>query len=394
MRTRIVESKRVNAAQLRASDANWREHPTFQMKVLQYSLGKGQVAPLVCWVNEDGDLELIDGHARLELASPEDELDVVVLDVDRSEAEEFMLILDPSSSLATSKPEALAELLARVEIQDDSIAQLLQDLAASAGLGRTPFLEPDDLPSKVKARSKLGDLYGLGRHRLLVADATEDSSYDCLLEGLPIPTMLFTDPPWNVSIGQDSNPRHRRRPGLANDDLQDVDYEEFLRSFIAAVSARVSGDSYIVLGSEQWPRLDRVMRDAGYHWSATICWVKDLFVLGRSKFHRRYEPIWYGWKDRSSFNGARNLDDVWEEPRPRASAEHPTMKPVALVARAISASSKAGDVVLDSFAGSGSTLIACEGLKRTCASIEIDPVYADVVIARFEEQTGVQARLL
>jgi DNA modification methylase len=148
-----------------------------------------------------------------------------------------------------------------------------------------------------------------------------------------------------------------------------------------------------VLGASEWPTLERALRSCGFHWSATIVWVKDLFVLGRSKYHRRYEPIWYGWhgKGSSSYRGDRDQDDVWNFDRPKRSEEHPTMKPVGLAAKAIGNSSMAGQIVLDGFAGAGSTLIACEQLNRKARCIEIDPVFCDVIVRRWESFTGRKA---
>ena len=139
--------------------------------------------------------------------------------------------------------------------------------------------------------------------------------------------------------------------------------------------------------------LDSALRGAGFHWSSTIIWVKQRFVLGHSQYHRRYEPIWYGWRggSRSSFRGGRAEDDVWEHDRPQRSLEHPTMKPVALVERAIENSSRAGDVVLDPFLGSGTAVIAAERLGRRCFAIEIEPRYVDVTVRRWEECTGRKA---
>jgi len=204
--------------------------------------------------------------------------------------------------------------------------------------------------------------------------------------------MLFTDPPWNVAIGGDNNPKHRQRPGLKNDDLG-ADFGSFLQAWAKAVLPCIEGDIYCVMGCGEWPTIDAALRGAGIHWSATIVWVKDMFVLGRSNYHRRFEPIWYGWpeKGRSSFRGGRDLDDVWEVPRPRKSDEHPTMKPVDLVVRAVNNSSRRGDLVLDSFGGAGATLLACETLKRRCAMIELEPGYCDVIVKRWEMATGKKA---
>jgi DNA modification methylase len=154
------------------------------------------------------------------------------------------------------------------------------------------------------------------------------------------------------------------------------------------VASYLDGDVYCVLGASEWPTLDATLRGQGFHWSATVIWAKDAFVLGRSKYHRRYEPIWYGWKAGSSFNDRRDLDDVWEIPRPKRSEEHPTMKPVELPLRAIMNSSVPGDAIADPFGGSGSTLIACEQSGRHARLMEIDPVYCDVIVRRWERFTG------
>ena len=204
--------------------------------------------------------------------------------------------------------------------------------------------------------------------------------------------MMFTDPPWNVAIGSNRAPQFKRQ-GILNDDLSDEDFQAFLDGFVEAFMPHVTGDVYCVLGASEWPRLDATMRAHGMHWSATIIWVKDQFVLGRSKYHRRYEPIWYGWgkSGTSSFNDRRDLDDVWEIPRPKRSTEHPTMKPVELCARAIAASSTT--TVVDPFGGSGSTLMAAEQLGRRCFTMELDPAYCEVIRIRWENATGREAVL-
>jgi DNA modification methylase len=215
---------------------------------------------------------------------------------------------------------------------------------------------------------KSGELWLLGGHRLLCGDATDAEDMARLMDGAQA-NMVFTDPPWNVAIGQDSNPRHRQRQGLANDDLSTAEFAAFLAAFASRMVRATTGDIYCVLGASEWPTLDLALRGAGLHWSATIIWVKDAFVLGRSKYHRRYEPLWYGWPGagKSSFGPARDLDDVWEIPRPRRSEEHPTTKPVALVERAVANSSKPGGTVLDPFVGSGTTIIAAEQRDRLCS---------------------------
>lgn len=240
----------------------------------------------------------------------------------------------------------------------------------------------------------MGKLVVKSKHRVMCGDSTKAEDVDRLMAGKTA-IMMFTDPPWNVAIGEDSNPRHRQRTGLKNDNLSAEDFRSFLDSFIGVIKHHVSGDVYCVLGSSEWPTLDLAMRKQGYHWSATVIWVKDIFVLGRSKYHRRYEPIWYGWheKGKSSFGTDRALDDVWEIPRPKRSEEHPTMKPVELVINAIRNSSRVGDVVVDVFGGSGTTLIASEQLDRAAFLMEISQSYCDVIVQRWQKFTGQETML-
>ena len=270
---------------------------------------------------------------------------------------------------------------------EKELAQLLHSGLADG------LTDPDAVPETPdEAVTQPGDLYILGDHRLLCGDSTLPEAIARVAADAER-RMCFPDPPWNVAIGGDGNPRHRQRKGLENDDLSDADYTAFLSAFIRNLRGAVTGDVYCVLGAAQWPTLDACLRAEGYHWSATVIWVKDIFVLGRSKYHRRYEPIWYGWhgSGKSSFAGDRKQDDVWEFARPRRSEEHPTMKPVELVARAIENSSQAGDLVFDPFVGSGTTIIACEQLGRGRRAVEIAPRYCDVVVRRWEEFTGRKA---
>ena len=333
----------------------------------------------------------MDGHARVELAVERGEGTIPVAYVDLDEGEEALVLatLDPLSAMARPDPVKLQALLARAQTSREGLLVVLQRLGAPGKEGKT---DPDAVPGVVAALTQPGDLWHLGEHRLLCGDATAAASYTRLLDG-DRATMIWTDPPWNVAIGQDSNPRHRQRAGLTNDALSSADFITFLTQFAAAVVPVLAGDLYCVLGASSWPEFDRVLRGRGFHWSATIIWVKQQFVLGRSKYHRRYEPIWYGWhKDQtSSYAGDRAQDDVWEFDRPLRSPDHPTTKPEGLVERALLNSSAAGGLVLDPFLGSGTTLIAAERQSRRCVAMEIDPHYCDVAVTRWEQFTGQKA---
>lgn len=330
-------------------------------------------------------------------------LDVTYVDVDDDEALRILLIDNRSNDLATYDDPSLVELLKQLMETERGLTGTgfdgddLDELLATMDFQPPELIgDPDDVPEVPKvAVTKLGDIWKLGDYRLMCGDSTKPETYRSLMRDERA-QMVFTDPPWNVAIGKDSNPRHRQRKGLENDDMSSADFSKFLSGFASACRDYVDGDFYCVLGASEWPNLDTSLRGAGFHWSATIIWVKDLFVLGRSKYHRRYEPIWYGWNDsgKSSFNDARNLDDVWEIDRPRRSEEHPTMKPVELMVRAVNNSSHTGGVVLDPFGGSGSTLIACEQTGRKCRTVELEPLYCDVIVQRWETLTGKKAELL
>ena len=232
--------------------------------------------------------------------------------------------------------------------------------------------------------------FQLGAHHLFRGDATDAAFVARCLDGTPA-AMAFTDPPYNVAYGahggQTSETSTRR---LLNDALPPEEWEQFCRTWAAALIANVAGTMYICMSSKEWPLVARVLAEAGAHWSDTIIWSKDRFTLGRSDYQRQYEPIWYGRSadGRRHWGGGRDQGDVWSIPRPPASPLHPTQKPLALVERAIANSSRPDDRVLDPFCGSGTTLIACERTGRRGVGIEIDPRYVAATIQRWELFNG------
>jgi DNA modification methylase len=341
---------------------------------------------------------ILAGNHRYQAAVAEGitEIPVMWLDVDDERATKIMLADNRTSDLGTYDDELLAALLADMEATSEGLLGTGYDDAALRALigGTVGLTDPDEVPDPpTKPTTQLGDLWQLGEHRLLCGDATDPAALERVCEE-GRGDLTFTDPPWNVAIGTDKNPKHRQRAGLANDDLPPDEFSAFLSAAIRNIRDFASGDIYCVLGAAEWPTLDKAMRDSGLHWSATLVWAKDTFVLGRSNYHRRYEPIWYGWRkgERSSFVGGRSQDDVWEIDRPKVSAEHPTMKPVELVERAIVNSSRVEARVLDPFMGSGTTLIAAERQNRVALGIELDPGYCDVIVQRWQNFTGDKAR--
>ncbi len=249
----------------------------------------------------------------------------------------------------------------------------------------------------VEPVTKLGDIWTLGRHRLMCGDSTDRETVDRLMDGAKA-DMVFTDPPWNVNYGASDHPSWKQR-SIMNDSMSTEEFKEFLDQSYAcmAEASKDGGMIYVVMSAQEWGSNMSSLAEAGFHWSSTIIWNKDHLVLSRKDYHTKYEPIWYGWKEGAARLAPledRKQSDVWDFDRPTRSEEHPTMKPVALVARAVENSSKQNGIVLDLFGGSGTTLVASEQLNRTCYMMELDPKYCDVIVKRWELLTGGKAKLL
>jgi DNA modification methylase len=207
--------------------------------------------------------------------------------------------------------------------------------------------------------------------------------------------MCFTDPPYNVAYGASAKDRLRGNGRkILNDDLG-AGFEAFLYDACVNVLSVTKGACYVCMSSSELDTLQRAFRAAGGKWSTFVIWAKSSFTLGRADYQRQYEPMLYGWPaghDRY-WCGARDQGDVWFFDKPARNDLHPTMKPVALVERAIRNSSKSRHAVLDPFGGSGSTLIACEKAGRQARLIELDPKYCDVIVRRWQEWSGETAVL-
>lgn len=207
--------------------------------------------------------------------------------------------------------------------------------------------------------------------------------------------LCFCDPPYNVDYaggaGAEKAGKGRR---IKNDALGEA-FGQFLRDACGLINAHTAGAVYICMSSSELATLQKAFAQTGGHWSTFIIWAKDRFTLGRADYQRQYEPILYGWPEgaKRRWCGARDQGDVWLIDRPSKNDLHPTMKPVALVERAIRNSSRQGDLVFDPFGGSGTTLIAAETTGRKVALLELDPKYVDVAIQRWQQFTGRQAVL-
>ena len=232
--------------------------------------------------------------------------------------------------------------------------------------------------------SREGDVWIMGPHRLLVGDCTKEESYEALLQGEHA-ALVVTDPPYNVAYQGAAGT-------IQNDDLGDG-FKDFLVSALKPMLERCDGACYIAMSSSELDALQSAFRECGGHWSTFIIWAKDRFTLGRSDYQRQYEPMLYGWREgaKRHWCGARDQGDVWQIKKPVRNEYHPCTKPVELFERCLRNSSEPGDIVLDCFAGSGTTAIACEKAGRVARLMELDPKYADVIIRRWQEFTRKKA---
>jgi DNA modification methylase len=268
----------------------------------------------------------------------------------------------------------------------------LERLLTGSKEGLTEDDEAPALPEQ--AVTQPGDVWVLGEHRLLCGDATVMADIERVLGG-QLADMTFTDPPYNVDYGSSAKDKLRgNKRKILNDDLGSG-FEAFLQNACTNILAVTKGAVYVCMSSSELHTLQGAFTAAGGKWSTFIVWAKHTFTLGRSDYQRQYEPILYGWPaghDRY-WCGARDQGDVWFIDKPARNDLHPTMKPVALVERAIRNSSKSRDIILDPFGGSGSTLVACEKTGRQARLVELDPRYCDVIVQRWQDWAGSSAAL-
>lgn len=291
----------------------------------------------------------------------------------------------------------------------------------------------DDLEAPAKTRE--GDIYALGRHRLICGDSTDPQIIDILC-GSTVVDLYLTDPPYNVDYASKNKALNAAKKGariqkeIANDRMADGQFREFLNKALNAADRHLKpgGVFYIWHASIEGFNFISAVRDAGWEFKQVLIWNKNHMVLGRQDYQWKHEPCLYGWKpgaghyfidsrsqltvytneagefDPEKMTKAELVDlvkkignlptDLINEDKPLRSADHPTMKPLKLMGRFVKNSTRPGEVVLDSFGGSGSTLMACEQLGRVCFTVELDPHYVDVIIKRWEEYTQEEAQYI
>jgi hypothetical protein len=370
-RNRIVGSGSEAPDQLVANPLNWRIHPRSQQDALLGSLDTVGWVQQVLVNQRTGNL--VDGHARVEQALSRGESAIPVLYVDLDPEEEALVLatLDPIAAMAGRDDEKLRMLLADITIDNDALAGMLEAMAPAAP--KAGFTDPDDVPDLVDDPGiKPGDLFALGDHRLLCGDSLTDAA--SAIDGRAV-AMVWSDPPYGLGGYSGRSGHHRPVEGDAADPSR-------LREF-AGVGA--APEVYVCSEFRTYPHTLAARGEP----RSLIVWAKPSFGMG-SGYRRQHEFIaYYG-----SFKGTTE-SDLWQEGRDATSDyDHPTQKPVALPERAMRNSTASGDVVLDPFMGSGTSLIAAERLERVSVGIEIDPRYVAVAIKRWEQFTGKRAELI
>ena len=356
-------------------------------KIKQSLLKFGYVDPII--VNED--LTEIGGHQRL----------TVLKDLDYETAKCVIV------KLSKEDEKALNIALNKITGQwDDALlADLLLDLQESDfNLDLTGFEPPeiDNILSNVHDKelsedefdveeelkkptvSRHGDIWQLGKHRVICGDSTKSETYDQLL-GDKKANLVVTDPPYNVDVEETAGK-------ILNDNMSDRDFYQFLLSMFTQVENHMEDDAsiYVFHADTEGLNFRKAFKDAGFYLSGCCIWKKNSLVLGRSPYQWQHEPCLYGWKKKGKHQwfSDRKQTTIWEYDRPKSSKDHPTMKPIQLMAYPIQNSSMRGTIVLDPFLGSGSTLIAADQTGRVCYGIELDEKFVDVIVKRYIEVTG------
>jgi site-specific DNA-methyltransferase (adenine-specific) len=385
---------------------NARQHDEKNLKAIQGSLKEfGQRKPIV--ITEAG--VIVAGNGTVEAAKRLGWLEIQAVTVPGDwtpeQTKAFALADNRTAELAAWSPEVLASQLVELEAAGFEIEEFGFEKIEVAEEPRE--IVEDEVPESAPQRSSLGDVWQLGRHRLMVGDATNEEDVNKVMAGKKA-NMIFTDPPYNVAFSgqrlsnttkngeviknhKGANTKHE---DIGNDNLAEEEFYSFISKALKNLWTLEPSSWYFTFGAQTLDQLLLPLKETGFNWKSIIIWKKNQATLSGMDYKSRYEPIVYGCKP-NSFYGERYLqEDIWEFQRTLKNDLHPTMKPIPLIAYAIENSSKQGQIVVDFFCGSGSTLIACEQTDRTCYGMELDPKYCDVIITRWETLTGQKAELL
>ncbi|PKM38574.1 MAG: DNA modification methylase [Firmicutes bacterium HGW-Firmicutes-9] len=348
----------------------------------------GYVEPVI-WNKTTG--HVVGGHQRLKVLIDTGVTEVECVVVEMGEDKEKALNVALNKISGEWDKEKLSLLIADLQGVDFDVSLTGFDAPELDALfkdAQRKCVQDDDFDVdtalKEPAMTKLGDLWLLGKHRLVCGDSTKRDVFELLMDGGQA-NLVVTDPPYNVNYEGSAGK-------IKNDNMTDSAFYDFLLASFQKMEASMANDAsiYVFHADTEGLNFRKAFSEAGFYLSGTCIWKKQSLVLGRSPYQWRHEPVLFGWKKkgRHEWYADRKQTTIWEFDKPKQNADHPTMKPVELLAYPIQNSSMANCVVLDPFGGSGSTLIACEQTDRVCRMIELDEKYCDVIVKRYIELVG------
>lgn len=367
------------------------EYQKIKKSILEF----GFVSPLI--VNKD--MTVIGGHQRLKVLQElgHKSVECIIVDLDKTKEKALNIALNKiSGEWDTDKLESLLQEL-RMEDFDlsitgfdsDEVDDILDDLIETK---EDDFDVAEELNKIEIPITKQGDVWILGKHRLMCGDSTQKEAVMHLMNKQEA-NMSLTDPPYNVNY----EGKTQDALTIANDSMNDNEFYTFLEKSFKNLYENIKegGSIYIFHADTEGLNFRKAFIEAGFKLAQCLIWVKNTFVMGRQDYQWRHEPILYGWKEGVAhhFINDRTQSTILEFDKPSRNAEHPTMKPIDLLVRLIKNSSKENNIILDLFGGSGSTLIAAEQTKRICYMMELDPKYCDVIVKRWEKLTNKKAIL-
>lgn len=368
---------------------NTRQHNNYDVSQIAESIKKyGFDDPVGIWGENN---LIVEGHGRI-LACEElgiTEVPCIRLDhLSDKERREYAIAHNKTAELSNWDFDSLTKELEDLDFSDFDFGFELPKEDAEIVEDEAPEVDESKEP-----KAKLGDIYQLGRHRLMCGDSTNIEYMKKLMNGVQA-DLLLTDPPYNIGY----NGKTKEKLTIQNDKMEDDRFREFLRVvFLNAKEVLKPGAAYYIWHGESGGYNFRgALMEAGFKLRQTLIWVKNSATLGRQDYQWKHEPCLYGWNDGASHSwySDRKQSTILCFDRPQKNIEHPTMKPVSLFDYQIKNSTKAGDIVLDPFGGAGTTIMACEQNERSGYLMELDPRYVDVIIKRWEDFTGEKAILI
>ncbi len=392
----VIEKKRISdllpasynpRKDLKAGDA---EYEKLKRSIEQF----GYVEPII-WNKHTSNV--VGGHQRLKVLKESgiEELDCVIVDLPEEKEKALNIALNKISG--DWDKDKLALLITDLQAEDFDISLTGFDVEEIDDLFKDTLKEgikDDEFDVEAELQNppitKVNDIWKLGRHKLVCGDSTKEDTFELLMGNVKA-NLVVTDPPYNVNYQAQAGK-------IKNDNLADSVFYDFLLSSFINIEKAMTDDAsiYIFHADTEGLNFRKAFSEAGFHLSGTCIWKKQSLVLGRSPYQWQHEPVLFGWKKKGKHKWytGRKESTIWEFDKPKKNADHPTMKPVALIAYPILNSSISNTIVLDPFGGSGSTLVACEQSERICHTIELDEKYCDVIVKRYIELVGATQNVL